>query len=121
MTTSPPNPRGSDPVPVVPAAILLVLVAIGLLWLAGCRTTEPRVIHVPVEVAVPVPVPCPPPPAVEVPPPSDLPIEALTPASSDADVVKAYAATVRLLVTDNIALRLLLRSIQQTDAPDPSP
>lgn len=107
MTTASP-----DPIPALPAAVLLVLVAVGLATCAGCSSTEPRVVHVPVEVAVPVPVPCPPPPAVEIPPALELPISRLSPEASDADVVKAYAATVRLLLTDNVALRLLLHSIQ---------
>lgn len=107
--TPPPEERGGFKL------VLGVLVLLVIALLSGCRTVETtgagRTAARTVEVVVPVAVPCPDPPAAELPPPPKLPLASITDESSEADVVKAYAATVRLLLTDNIALRLLARSL----------
>lgn len=121
MTASPRHPGNLDPDPIrpLPAVLALLALAVLLIVLGGCHSVEPRprTGTQTVEVAIPVPMPCPDPPAVEIPERPRLPIEDLVPESTEADVVKAWVATARLLLTDNIALRLVLQSLH--NGPEP--
>lgn len=71
-----------------------IFVSVLLFMMVGCASTKQ--ISTPVEVLVPVPVAAPQPPedAFDLP---ELPIHTLTEKSSDEDVVKAYAASIKIL------------------------
>lgn len=96
------------------ALLLLLGLVVGLC--SGCAAPRQATAYETVEVAVPIAVPCPAVAGVELPPPSELPVSRLDSAATPKDVARAYAATVRILLTDVVTLRLLLGAVLKAQA-----
>lgn len=83
--------------------------------LAACSPARPLVVVEPVEILVPVPAECPAPPIVYRP---ALPVAALHPDASPADVARAYVATIVVLQAYAAELETLLAAYRRPASAD---